>query len=108
VKPSTVAALRARSGGRCERCRSRPAWSKHHRLPRGRGGRLLEDELVDGDPIVLAHLCGSGTTGCHGEVEHSRETPWVVDGYAMLDKLTGRPYYIGSDPELTAAFPRPA
>jgi hypothetical protein len=58
-----------RSKGRCEVgipgvCRGK-AESRHHRLDRGQGGPNLIDNLL--------HLCGSGTTGCHGYIEHHRK-----------------------------------
>lgn len=74
--------LWARSGGRCERC-GKPlegqTASAHHRRGRGAGGTSLTD--VDDWPTLLL-LCGSGTTGCHGHVEHNRteayEAGWLV------------------------------
>lgn len=71
-------ALLSRSGGRCEVrinmvCRGR-AWTRHHRLPRGQGG--------SNDLSNLLHVCGDGTTGCHGYIEHNRtasyEAGWLV------------------------------
>lgn len=66
-----------RAGYRCERCGGTgPAFSVHHRLPRGRGG---ENRLSN---LVL--LCGSATTpgGCHGEVESYREQAYD-DGWLV-------------------------
>lgn len=68
-----------RAGACCERCgdliREGMEFSVHHRLPRGRGGR---NELPN---LVL--LCGSGVTGCHGQVESQRaasyDTGWLVE-----------------------------
>lgn len=66
----------------CERCgrvlRHEGEWvlahSVHHRLPRGRGGTNAYSNL--------ALLCGTGVTGCHGEVEWRRTeaytTGWLV------------------------------
>lgn len=63
-----------RSGGVCERCGVAPATNWHHRKNRSQGG---DDTL----PNAL-HLCGSGTTGCHGYVtEHpadSYDKGWSV------------------------------
>lgn len=60
-------AVAHRDGPRCVACGRSivnvPA-SVHHRLPRGRGGDARLSNLVT--------LCGSGTTGCHGEVESCR------------------------------------
>jgi hypothetical protein len=45
-------------------------WSIHHRIPRGMGG--TKDPKVS-SPANLIVLCGSGTTGCHGDVESYRD-----------------------------------
>lgn len=67
----------ARSGGRCERCALVPGTNWHHRRA---AGRIWTPENG-------LHLCGSGTTGCHGWVtEHptiSKEWGWVVSNYAV-------------------------
>ena len=52
--------LAVRSGGFCEICYVAPATNWHHRKNRSQGGR---NELSN-----AMHLCGSGTTGCHGRV----------------------------------------
>jgi hypothetical protein len=52
----------ARAGGRCERCAGIGA-SYHHRKKKGQGGEWSPDNIV--------YLCGSGTTGCHGWIEHN-------------------------------------
>jgi hypothetical protein len=49
----------------CELCGKRRSESCHHAVPRGKGGDDVWENMVA--------LCGSGTTGCHGEVETSRE-----------------------------------
>jgi hypothetical protein len=54
---STRQAVPNRSGGRCEMC-GKPATNMHHRKNRSQGGRW--------SPANVLHLCGSGTTGCHG------------------------------------------
>lgn len=61
------AAVAARSQGRCEAsipglCVGR-ASNVHHRRNRSQGGTWCPDNLL--------HLCGSGTTGCHGWVTHN-------------------------------------
>lgn len=58
--------LRARSLGVCELCGAAPATNFHHRKNRSQlGGHNLSNAL---------HLCGSGTTGCHGLVtEHPKD-----------------------------------
>lgn len=51
------------SGQSCVLCGD-PAQSKHHVLPRSQGGDDVAENLV--------WLDGSGTTGCHGDVEARR------------------------------------
>ena len=64
----------ARSGGLCERCGRAPATNWHHRRARSAGGAWSPENGL--------HLCGSGTTGCHGEVtvnpRISYERGWSV------------------------------
>ena len=78
------AAVLARDGYRCRRCRQ-PAESIHHRLPRSRGG--------DDSPLNLVALCGSGTTGCHGLIEAhpewARMEGWTVPGYLLRGLYVG-------------------
>jgi len=84
--PTVKALVIERSGGRCERCGrylGGPAlfvtYSLHHRLPRGMGG---SSSLLINSPANIALLCGSGTSGCHGEVEAQRTksyaSGWLV------------------------------
>jgi hypothetical protein len=75
---SVVAAIRERDGG-CVVCGTHWSPTTQHRVARGMGGtRSLAINL----PSNLITLCGSGTTGCHGWVEHhpvfSREAGWSV------------------------------
>jgi hypothetical protein len=53
----------ARAGGRCERCGAGITLSYHHRKKRSQGGDWTPDNIV--------LVCGSGTTGCHGWIEHN-------------------------------------
>lgn len=62
--PAQKAAVWDRDGNRCQWCGRRDVSQIHHRLPRGRGGDNRLSNLIV--------LCGSGTTGCHGRVEHNR------------------------------------
>ena len=70
----------ARSKGRCEvrldGCLG-DATNVHHRQRRGEGVHTAAN---------LLHLCGSGTTGCHGWItEHpaaSRDAGWMVSAWA--------------------------
>ena len=66
--PRAKERVRQRSRGLCEArvpgiCLGR-ATNYHHRLPEGQGGVWA--------PVNLMHVCGSGTTGCHGWIEHNR------------------------------------
>lgn len=54
---STREAVRGRSGGLCEYC-GHKASNMHHRVNRSQGGGWT--------PANVLHLCGSGTTKCHG------------------------------------------
>lgn len=76
-------AVHVRDGGHCVRC---GAWlanvpsSIQHRLPRGRrGGSRLSN---------LLHICGTATTGCHGEVESERAQAYD-DGYSLHNGTEG-------------------
>ena len=60
------------------------AWSIHHRRPRGTGGTSLE--WVNA-PANLVVLCGSGTTGCHGQIESHRT---AAREYGYLISQNGR------------------
>jgi len=69
-----------RAGRACERCpRSGGPFSIHHRRPRGMGG--TKDPAAGGVPNGVL-LCGSGTTGCHGEVEANRVQA-LADGWLV-------------------------
>jgi hypothetical protein len=68
TEASTRRAVRERSGGACELrldriCLGR-ATNASHRTPVGRGGKWSPCNVLD--------ACGSGTTGCHGWIEHHR------------------------------------
>lgn len=69
--------LRERSQGFCERCGMARATNVHHRKNRSQlGGNELSN---------LLHLCGSGTTGCHGFItanpKLSYENGWSVKSH---------------------------
>lgn len=63
----------------CEICGASNASNIHHRRPRGLGG--TRDPEIN-SPANLLAVCGSGTTGCHGQVEAYRkiayELGWLV------------------------------
>jgi len=90
--------VRLRANGHCERCErsiaNYPA-SIHHRRPRGMGGSI-PDGIDSSENCVL--LCGSGTTGCHGWVEHNRavatDQGWLVPRRDPRDPADV-PVYIG-------------
>lgn len=80
--------VRTRDGHDCARCSrsilNYPS-SIHHRLPRRMGG--TRDPRIN-DPRNLIRICGTGTTGCHGEVE-SHRTKALDEGWLLpsLDEL---------------------
>lgn len=112
--PPTVAlAIIERDAGACARCGAPVAhlergiaWSIHHRRARGMGG--ARDAWIN-EPANGVILCGSGTTGCHGDIEKHRDvaydTGWLIrrgiataetvpllhhrHGYVHLDNMGG-------------------
>lgn len=68
----------ARSGGRCEICRSSESLTFSHRKPTSLGGLWAPSNGI--------RACGSGTTGCHGWVEHhpdyAEQAGWRVPSWA--------------------------
>lgn len=81
----TVFLIVTRDDHRCAACGVRVNgergrdWSVHHRKPRGMGG--TKDPAVS-SPANGVILCGSGTTGCHGEVEANRGNA-MVEGFLI-------------------------
>lgn len=73
---------------RCVRC-GRRADSWQHRVPEGQGG--------PDDAFNCVPLCGSGTTGCHGWVEHNRQEARSVYLSVRGSFLRGR--YVGPNAE---------
>lgn len=69
ISQTTVDLINERSGGVCEVCEAAPASNLHHRRARGMGGTRAQ---IHG-PEWLLHLCGTGTTGCHGYIENHPE-----------------------------------
>ena len=84
-----------RDGWCCVRCgrwvKNRP-YSLQHRDARGMGG--TSDPEIN-SPVLLIVLCGSGTTGCHGEVEEYRSPEDGRKGYRLKS---------GQDPALTPVW----
>lgn len=70
--PETVGIVAKRDKGSCAYCGGEIHgergwdWSVQHRLRRGGGGTEREFVNLPGNLVLL---CGSGTTGCHGEIE---------------------------------------
>mgnify|MGYP001951845053 FL=1 len=69
-----------RDGSACFLCRRHLrfedrgiGWSMHHRKPRGAGGAGKRGADAVASPANALTLCGSGTTGCHGEAEKNRD-----------------------------------
>lgn len=58
-----------RSGGVCEVCYAARASNFHHRIPEGQGG-----PWAAGNGLAV---CGSGTLGCHGWIEHNRAAAYI-------------------------------
>jgi hypothetical protein len=89
-----------RDMGRCAWC-GRPfgdALNIHHRVLRSQGGI--------GSPANGISLCGSGTTGCHGDAHHNRrwaeETGLIVPSWQSPDEApvtTWRGRYLLLDTE---------
>ena len=88
IPTGTRALVLQRDGHRCARCGRSvldfPA-SVHHRVPRRMGG--TRDPRID-DPRNLVLLCGSGATGCHGDIESHRTTArfegWLLSSHDLL------------------------
>lgn len=78
MTPKIRGALYRRSDGWCEVCGLEYATNAHHRKNRSQGG---VDQLSN-----LLHVCGSGTTGCHGDITvnpaKSYEAGWSVRSHA--------------------------
>lgn len=58
-----------RSGGRCEICRGPGPLTFSHRRPSSLGGLWVPSNGI--------RACGSGTTGCHGWIEHHPD--WAAE-----------------------------
>lgn len=87
---ATVALVIGRDEGRCVRCGLYVThltrgvdWSVQHRRGRGSGGDRRPDTNQAHNLLVL---CGDGTTGCHGWVEHNPaaadEHGWAISRWA--------------------------
>lgn len=59
---------------RCERCGASGSLTHHHRVKQGQGG--------EHSPSNVVLLCGHGTAGCHGWVEHN-PVEAVAQGWAL-------------------------
>lgn len=109
--PEAVSDVLGRAAGACERCgvdvygQRGVDWSIHHRRPRQMGGTRWEGINL---PSNLMLVCGSGTTGCHGEIErqraHAQAEGWLVPSFmdpAQSAVLVAgdRWWYLGNDGE---------
>jgi len=80
-------AVRERSFGRCEGCPCHRGESFQHRVKKGQGGLW--------SPSNGIRLCGSGTTGCHGDVEHNPEIAYLLGlGCKSTDDASAVPAYL--------------
>ena len=79
IPAETRSIVANRAGGVCERCGRHWGSNVHHRKPRGMGG--TRDPQAN-SPANLVLLCGSGTFGCHGEVESNRAKAYM-DGWLV-------------------------
>lgn len=90
--PKVAALIWARDEGACVICGvglwwedRGNSWSIHHRCPRGMGGSRAPWVGQAANGLVL---CGTGTTGCHGDVETNRDTAyakgWLVRRNGVL------------------------
>lgn len=112
ITEQQVESIRWRSRGRCEaqwdgaRCRDM-GQHIHHRIPKSRGGRLLDD---NGDWAHLIWLCQTCHVAAHhykeGGTAHYDDGPLMIHGEIMtwIDK---RPYYQGPFEPFTVLYPKP-
>lgn len=87
-----------RDQGRCVVCghlvdRAGDGWSVHHRQNRGMGGRRGAARAVSNSPANLVLVCGSGTSGCHGDITEgripdARRFGYVIPTNATVDHAT--------------------
>ena len=80
---SVLELIAARDKGRCVRCGA-AASNTHHRKNRGMGGRRSADAVAEVNALgSLLSMCGSGTTGCHGDVTNGDTVQAAIDGYVV-------------------------
>lgn len=80
VPAATRDVIYARAGFLCERCGGNgPHFSVHHRSARRMGG---SKDPAKHAPSNLLLLCGTGTDGCHGHVEHNPSQA-TADGFIV-------------------------
>lgn len=84
ITPAVRRLVLRRDGNRCRRCGVEVdvragAYSLQHRRPKGAGGSRLAEANLPGN---LVTLCGSATTGCHGEVESHRDDAFA-EGFLL-------------------------
>lgn len=91
IPKATGLVLFDRANGQCERCGWQVAWlstggwevlapfSRQHRQARGAGGTRSSAHRITN----LALMCGSATTGCHGDVENHERAQGEADGWVV-------------------------
>jgi hypothetical protein len=101
----------ARSQGRCEvfveyensalrgRC-TRKGMEIHHMVTKARGGVVLDNAY---ETAHLIHLCREHHAWSDGKQAY--DAGLLIEGYVTTDKQTGRPKYLGPDPELRRLYP---
>ena len=99
---TTREAVRIRSGEICEICHRQRATNMHHRK---RAGRVWT-------PSNVLHLCGSGTSGCHGMVTDTngraaefKANGWIVpsweDPFETPVRMWNGMYYLDDEGGMT-------
>lgn len=78
-----------RDGGRCQMCAQLVdtlpyGGSHHHRKARGMGWPKRNTSLDTLSNVIT--LCGHGTAGCHGHVEHHRQ--WAIEHGWLISKMS--------------------
>lgn len=79
IRDSTVMRDLHRRGGWCVICEKTTGLTLHHVLPKG------PPHFGDDVEANLVFLCGSGTTGCHGEIENADKTARTALGLFLLE-----------------------
>lgn len=73
--------LYERSGNVCEICGCARATNAQHRVNKSQGGSWALSNLI--------HVCGSGSTGCHGYI-HSHPERSYANGWSVRQSMNPR------------------